>query len=78
MATARYLPLKPKVTNAAPVMWEVFEGGEAVEMVNRQVSDTLRRRKPNIDRHSAAAILLQTQTPPSEDTAADWAEKDFK
>ncbi len=51
--------LKPKIAHTAPFGRKVFKRVEAVEMINRQVMNEIRRRKPQVYSHAPSAILLK-------------------
>ena len=47
-------------------------------MINRQILNEIRRRKPHVDGDAPAAILSKPQAAPAQDTGAGWAEQDLE
>lgn len=69
---------EPEIAHAALLGWKVFKRVQAVEMIDRQILNEIRRRKPDVDGHAPAAILSKPQAAPAQDTGAGWAEQDFE
>ncbi|TCN28473.1 hypothetical protein EV184_113102 [Sinorhizobium americanum] len=47
-------------------------------MINRQVTNRIWRRKPQVHSHTPAAILFKPQAAPAQNTGAGWTEQYLK
>jgi hypothetical protein len=51
---------KPKIFDAAPIVWQIVERIQTVETIDHQVSYTCEGRKTNIHREAAATAFFKT------------------
>lgn len=72
-------PLKPQILNPAAIPGKIFEGNEAIEMINPKMLDDLRVfHQAKIHRNSAPAFFIGVFGKPVTHAGAAFAEMEFE